>query len=144
MLKSGTIHSITGKMYTYTFAPSCWIFYFKERVVGINKRSYYAHKGHTVQGQGDQFDWVYSDPMVLNTIRQGEAGPFYRRPRVSILTQRRLSGSSPLRSDGSRDSEAGGWSVWTEADSRATFWGRSTESENNSKQPNNAKTVGNR
>jgi hypothetical protein len=28
---------------------------------------------------------------------------------------------TPLSSDGSRDSQAGGWSVWKEANSRATF-----------------------
>jgi hypothetical protein len=41
----------------------------------------------------------------------GEAGPIYQRPIVSKLTQRRLSVLSPLRSDGSRDRQAGGWSV---------------------------------
>jgi hypothetical protein len=41
----------------------------------------------------------------------GEAGPIYQRLRVSKLTQKRLSVLSPLRSDGSQDSQAGGWSV---------------------------------
>ncbi len=38
------------------------------------------------------------DQMVLEMNRWGEAGPSYFRPRVSELTQRRLSGLSPHRS----------------------------------------------
>jgi hypothetical protein len=46
--------------------------------------------------KGDHLDQVHSDQMVLKTIRLGEAGPFYQRPRVSKITRRRLSGLSPL------------------------------------------------
>ncbi len=51
----------------------------------------------------------------------GKAGPFYPRPKVSKVTQRRLAGSSTLGSDGSRDSHAVRWSMGTEAGARATF-----------------------
>ncbi len=37
--------------------------------------SYYALKGHPVASQGDHLDWAYSDQMVLEMIRRGEAGP---------------------------------------------------------------------
>jgi hypothetical protein len=57
-----------------------------------------------LKAKGDHLDLVHTDQKVLETIRRG-------RPRVSKLTQRRLSGSKPLRSDGSCDSQAGGWSV---------------------------------
>jgi hypothetical protein len=55
------------------------------------------------KGKGDHLDQVHSDQKVLEMIRQ--AGPFCRRPRVSRLCP------SPLRSDGSRDRQMGGWSV---------------------------------
>jgi hypothetical protein len=60
---------------------------------------------HTVfhKAKGDHLDTVHSDKIVLKTIRR--AGPFLLRPRVSKLTQKRLSGLSPLRSDGSHDSQ---------------------------------------
>jgi hypothetical protein len=47
--------------------------------------------------------------MVLGTVRQ-EFGPSKRRPKVlkTKLAQERPLGSSPLRSDGSRDGKAGG------------------------------------
>ncbi len=57
------------------------------------------------KAKGDNLDRVHLDQKVLETDQAEEAGPFYRRPRVSKPTQRRLSGSSPLRSDGSRDSQ---------------------------------------
>jgi hypothetical protein len=63
------------------------------------------------KAKGDHLDRVCSDQKVLKAIRQGEAGPFYRRPLVSKLTQRRLSGSSPFRSDGPHDIHVGGWSM---------------------------------
>jgi hypothetical protein len=54
--------------------------------------------------KGDHIDCAHLDQKVRETIRRGEAGPFYRRPGVSELIQIRLSGSSPPRSDGPRDS----------------------------------------
>ncbi len=93
--------------------------YSKERVAGIVYEFYYALKGHIAQSD-----------------LAGEAGPCYRRPRVSKLAQERLSGLSPLGWDGSLDSQAGGWSVWTEADSRAAF-SKDAQTRDNSRQPKN-------
>jgi hypothetical protein len=56
------------------------------------------------KAKGDCLDLVHSDQKVLETIRRG-------RLVLSKLTQKRLLGSSPLRSDGSHDSRVGGWSV---------------------------------
>jgi hypothetical protein len=48
--------------------------------------------------------------MVLGTIRQ-EAGPCERQPKAlkTKLSRAGPSGLSLLRSDGSRDGQAGGW-----------------------------------
>ncbi len=52
---------------------------------------------------------IYSDQMVLGTVRW-EAGPRERQPKAlrTKLAQRGPSGSSPLKSDGSRDGQVGG------------------------------------
>ncbi len=55
------------------------------------------------ENQGDYQDPVHSDPMVLKIVRR-EAGPCERWQKA---TQRGPSGSSPLRSGGSRDGQAG-------------------------------------
>jgi hypothetical protein len=68
-------------------------------------------KGMLRKAKGDHLDPAHSDQKVLEMIRQGEAGFCYRKPRVSKLTQRILSGLSSLRSDGSRESQVGGWSI---------------------------------
>ncbi len=47
------------------------------------------------KAKGDHLDRVHSNQVVLE-INRGEAGPCYRRPRVSKLTQRKLSGFSSL------------------------------------------------
>jgi hypothetical protein len=62
------------------------------------------------KAKGDRLDRVTQIRWFLRPS-EGEADPFYWRPRASKLAQRRLSGSSSLRSDGSRDSQAGCWSV---------------------------------
>jgi hypothetical protein len=48
--------------------------------------------------------------MILGTAKR-EAGPYEKRPKAlrTKLTQEELSGLSPLRSDGSCDGQAGGW-----------------------------------
>jgi hypothetical protein len=53
----------------------------------------------------DHLDRVHSDQMILETLRPGRLVLFYWRPRVSKLTQKRLSGLTPLRSDGSCNSQ---------------------------------------
>jgi hypothetical protein len=68
-------------------------------------------KGMLRKAKGDHLDPAHSDQKVLKMIRRGEAGPCYRKPRVSKLTQRRLSGLSSLGSDGPRDSQVGDWSM---------------------------------
>jgi hypothetical protein len=60
------------------------------------------------KAKGDHLDRVHSDQMVLEVIRWGRLVLFIR---VSKLAQRRLSGLSPPKSDGSRDSQMGGWTV---------------------------------
>jgi hypothetical protein len=88
----------------------------------INWGPYYALKGQIAQGE-EGSSW--SSPLRSEGSRDDqaeEAGPFYWRPRVSKLTQRGLSCSSPLRSEGSCHSQAGGWSMSMEANSRATFF----------------------
>ncbi len=58
--------------------------------------------------KGDHLDWVLSDQMILKMIKRGTLG---------------LSGSSPLRLDGSRDSQAGCCSIWMEAKLKGyIFW----------------------
>jgi hypothetical protein len=50
--------------------------------------------------------------MALRTVRQ-EAGPRERQPKMlkSKLAKGEPSGSSPVRSDGSHDGHAGGWTM---------------------------------
>ncbi len=62
---------------------------------------------------GDCPNQIPSDQMVLGTVRL-EAGPRERWPKAlkTKLAQGGPSGSSPLRSDGSRDSQAGGWTAF--------------------------------
>jgi hypothetical protein len=59
-------------------------------------------------------DQVYSDQMVLGEVRQ-EAGPKERRPEElkTKLAQGGPSGTSPPRSNGSCDGQAGGWTALT-------------------------------
>ncbi len=57
----------------------------------------------------DQPGKVHSDQMVQDDqAGPGEAGPCYRWLKTN---SERLSDVSPHRSDGSRDSQVGGWSV---------------------------------
>jgi hypothetical protein len=83
------------------------------RVAGISWGPTGCPRDILRNAKADHLDGVHSDQKVLERIRRGRqgAGPCYRRPRVSKLTQRRLSGSSPLRSHGSRDRQVGDWSV---------------------------------
>jgi hypothetical protein len=87
-------------------------------------------KGDFATGERGCLDRVHSDQMVLGAIRQ-EAGPQERRPKAlnAKLAQVGPSDSSPLRSDGSRDGQAGGWTCerWPK-----TLTG---ELENNSRKP---------
>jgi hypothetical protein len=62
------------------------------------------------QAKGDCPECVHSDQMVLGTVRW-ETGSRESWPKAlkTKLAQGGLSGSSPLRSDGSHDGQAGGW-----------------------------------
>jgi hypothetical protein len=60
------------------------------------------------KAKGDHLDQVSLRSEGSQDHQVGEASPLYWRPRVLKLTQRRPSGSSPLRSDGSCDSRAEG------------------------------------
>ncbi len=80
--------------------------------------TYTAQKRHSRgilhQAEGDCPDWVHSDQkMVLWTVRW-EAGPHERQVQApkTKLAQRGPSSSSPLRSDGTCDGQAGGWTSW--------------------------------
>jgi hypothetical protein len=67
-------------------------------------------RGILQQAKGDCPDRVHSDHMVLGTVRQ-EAEPCEREAKAlkTKLAQGGPSSSSPLRSDGTHDSQAGGW-----------------------------------
>jgi hypothetical protein len=63
------------------------------------------------QAKGDISDRVHSDQMVLGIVRQ-EAGSqkrLLKALKTNLTHQGGPSGSSPLRSDGSRDGMTGGW-----------------------------------
>jgi hypothetical protein len=68
--------------------------------------------GFAPQAKGDSSDRVYSDQMVLGTVRR-ETGPQKSQTKAlkSKLAQGGPSGSSPLRSDGSCDGQAEGWTL---------------------------------
>ncbi len=60
--------------------------------------SYWALKRHPASSQGDHWDRVHSDQMVLAMIRQGRLvrwSKAQRRPRVSKLRAKGLSGCHP-------------------------------------------------
>ncbi len=63
------------------------------------------------QAKGDFPGPVHSDQMVLGRVRLEAAGPCERWPKAlkTKLAQGGPFGSSPLRSDGSRDGQAEGW-----------------------------------
>jgi hypothetical protein len=65
------------------------------------------------QTKGDCLERVHSNQMVLGTVRC-EAGPHDRQPKAlkTKLAQGEPSGLSPLRSDDSRDGQAGGCTSW--------------------------------
>ncbi len=73
-------------------------------------------KGKTAQSQEGLPDQVHSDQMVLGTVRW-EAVPCEKWPKALKIkvAQGGPSGSSPLRSDGSHDGQAGGWTTLTVA-----------------------------
>ncbi len=66
-------------------------------------------RGILQQARGNYPDPVHSDQMFLGTVRW-EAGSRERQPKTlkTKLAQGGPSGSSPLRSDGYRDGQAGG------------------------------------
>ncbi len=66
-------------------------------------------RGVLLQVKGDCPDPVHSDQMVLRTVRR-EAGPHLRwlKALKNQGSSKRISGSSPLRSAGSRDGQVGG------------------------------------
>jgi hypothetical protein len=66
-------------------------------------------RGKLHKAKGDCLNQVYSDQMVLRTVRQ-EAGPRKRREKAlnTKLAQGGPSGSCPLRSVGSRVGQVGG------------------------------------
>jgi hypothetical protein len=78
---------------------------------------YYVHEPSKKDSQGgklykakrDCWNGVRSDQLVLRTVRW-EAGPRERLPKAlkTKLGECQPSGSSSLRSDGSRDGQAGG------------------------------------
>jgi hypothetical protein len=74
---------------------------------------------------------VHSDQIVLGTVRW-VSGTCERQPKPlkTKLTRGELSGLSPLRSDGSHDSQAGCWTMWEAAKDT-----QGRESENNSRKP---------
>ena len=60
--------------------------------------SYWALKGHLSSSQGDHWDRVHSDQMVLAMVRRGrlvQKSIAQRRPRVSKLRAKGLSGCHP-------------------------------------------------
>ncbi len=67
-------------------------------------------RGKLHKSKGDFLDRLFSDQLILRTVRR-EAGPRERFPKAlkTKLSQRGPSGSSLLRSDGSCDSQASGW-----------------------------------
>jgi hypothetical protein len=66
-------------------------------------------RGNSTASHRECSDRVHSDQLVLGTDKR-EVGPQRRRPKPlkAKLTQGGPSGSSPLRSDGSHDGQAGG------------------------------------
>ncbi len=81
---------------------------YKERAAKINWGFYYALKGHIVQSQGDHLDRVHSDQMVLKMIRRGDWSLLLETKSLKT-TSRKTIRFGPLRSDGSHDSQEGGW-----------------------------------
>ncbi len=68
-------------------------------------------KGDLQKAKRDCPDHVHSDQMVLWTVRQ-ESGPHERQSKaLKTLKGGRPKGSSPLRSDGSHDGQAKGWTL---------------------------------
>jgi hypothetical protein len=120
MLKSGTIHGITGIIPIYKVEPSVWDFFLEEGsqdqlgTLLCTKGTYCARRRGIILVESTE---------IRRFLRgSGRGGwSFYWRPRVSKLTQRGLSGSSPLRSEGSCHSQEGGWPMSMEANLRATF-----------------------
>jgi hypothetical protein len=99
---------ITGNNSTYTVEPS----FQKEinaRVAGIWLGNPTKHSWVILRkAKGDHLDRVHSDQNVLKMIKWGRL--------VLIIGGQEsqtqgTSGSSPFRSDGSRDGQAGGWSA---------------------------------
>ncbi len=87
--------------------------------------------GSSTASQWDCSDRVHSDQIILWTVRW-EAGPRERLPKVlkTKPTQGRPSGSSPLRSDGSHDGQARGWTSWEAADdNKRESWKTTLESQ---------------
>ncbi len=69
-----------------------------------------SHRPKLQQAREHCTNRVHSDQMVLWTVRW-EDGHCERRPKAlkTKLAQGEPSGSTPLRSDGSCDGQAGGW-----------------------------------
>jgi hypothetical protein len=67
-------------------------------------------RGKLLKSKGDFLDRVFSDQTILRSVRR-EAGPRERFPKALKikLSQGGPSGSSLLRSDGSCDGQASGW-----------------------------------
>ncbi len=79
-------------------------------------RVYNIRNSKKVQSQGDCPNRIHSDQTILRIVRR-EAEPCERWPKAlkTKLTQGGPSGSSPLRSDGSRYGQAGAWTALTVA-----------------------------
>jgi hypothetical protein len=86
-----------------------------------------------IKQRGNCLGGVHSDQMVLKTVRQ-EAGPQERWPKAlkSKLAQEQPSVLSPHRSDGSCDSQTGGWTSWKVVKDTQ---GRVGKKENKSRKP---------
>jgi hypothetical protein len=69
-------------------------------------------RGKLYKAKGDSPNPVHSYHMALRTVRQ-EARPRERQPKMlkTKLAKGEPSGSSPVRSDGSHDGQAGGWTM---------------------------------
>ncbi len=98
------------------------------RVVGISWRPTGCSMGILHKAKGNYLDWVHSDQKALKVIRQGRL-VLVIEGQASHTQLKRPLGLSQLRSDGSSDGsdgQAGGWSLWVEAELKGyTLLGKS-------------------
>jgi hypothetical protein len=97
-------------MYIYKGCAIILEFLFKDRVAGLIRALTMHSEDTSCKAMGDHLDQVHSDQKVLKTIRRG-GWSFLSETKSLRTNSGRLSCSSPLRSDGSRYSQASGWFV---------------------------------